>query len=89
MESDWSCQLLVRCSINTFIAYRVQVLALEYNMEKPKQFVGLFGLFNIGMLMIIGLYMIIGVFGYLKFGDNIQASITLNLPFAEKLVSIL
>ncbi|XP_013189029.1 proton-coupled amino acid transporter-like protein CG1139 [Amyelois transitella] len=60
------------------------VLALEYNMENPKQFVGLFGLFNIGMVIIMALYLIVGLFGYLKYGDDIQASITLNLPQVEK-----
>ncbi|CAG5039807.1 unnamed protein product [Parnassius apollo] len=61
-----------------------QVLALEYNMEGPKRFVGLFGLFNLGMIIIIALYIIVGVFGYLKYGDTIEATITLNLPQEEK-----
>ncbi|CAH2103310.1 unnamed protein product [Euphydryas editha] len=60
------------------------VLALEYNMENPKQFVGLFGLFNIGMLIIMSLYLLMGIFGYLKYGDDIKASITLNLPQDQK-----
>ncbi|CAK1588266.1 unnamed protein product [Parnassius mnemosyne] len=60
------------------------VLALEYNMEEPKRFVGFFGLFNLGMAIIITLYIIIGVFGYLKYGDTIEATITLNLPQEEK-----
>ncbi|XP_047543390.1 proton-coupled amino acid transporter-like protein CG1139 [Vanessa atalanta] len=60
------------------------VLALEYNMENPKRFVGLFGLFNIGMAIIMSLYLLMGIFGYLKYGDDIKASITLNLPHNEK-----
>ncbi|KAG6461876.1 proton-coupled amino acid transporter-like protein CG1139 [Manduca sexta] len=60
------------------------VLALEYNMEHPRQFVGLFGLFNIGMAIICLLYLLVGVFGYLKFGNEVEASITLNLPFNQK-----
>ncbi|XP_045531125.1 proton-coupled amino acid transporter-like protein CG1139 [Pieris brassicae] len=60
------------------------VLALEYNMEEPQRFVGLCGLFNIGMIIIITLYLTMGVFGYLKYGDDIQPSITLNLPQEEK-----
>lgn len=59
-------------------------MALEYNMEKPKQFVGLFGLFNIGMVIIMMLYLLVGIFGYLKYGDEIEPSITLNLPQMEK-----
>ncbi|OWR43751.1 proton-coupled amino acid transporter-like protein CG1139 [Danaus plexippus] len=60
------------------------VLALEYNMEQPKRFVGLFGLFNIGMVIIMSLYLLMGIFGYLKYGDEIKASITLNLPQNQK-----
>ncbi|CAH0402211.1 unnamed protein product [Chilo suppressalis] len=60
------------------------VLALEYNMENPKHFVGLFGLFNIGMTIIVVAYSLIGIFGFLKYGSTIQASITLNLPQDQK-----
>ncbi|KAI8430465.1 hypothetical protein MSG28_000731 [Choristoneura fumiferana] len=56
------------------------ILALEYNMDHPKRFLGYFGLFNIAMTMILALYALVGVFGYLKYGDNIKASLTLNLP---------
>ncbi|XP_041986625.1 proton-coupled amino acid transporter-like protein CG1139 [Aricia agestis] len=60
------------------------ILALEYNMENPKRFVTFFGLFNIGMTIIVAVYIMVGVFGFLKYGDDIKASITLNLPQEEK-----
>ncbi|XP_068632472.1 proton-coupled amino acid transporter-like protein CG1139 [Battus philenor] len=60
------------------------VLALEYNMEQPKRFVGMFGLFSIGMFSITILYLVMGVFGYLKYGEDIKATITLNLPQEQK-----
>ncbi|XP_063373014.1 proton-coupled amino acid transporter-like protein CG1139 [Cydia amplana] len=60
------------------------ILALEYNMEEPKKFVGCFGLFNIGMAIILILYIIVGIFGYMKYGNEIEASLTLNLPRHEK-----
>ncbi|KAJ2954570.1 hypothetical protein O0L34_g2859 [Tuta absoluta] len=60
------------------------VLALEYNMANPKQFRGICGLFNVGMVIVVLLYCLVGVFGYLKYGDKIQSSITLNLPTSEK-----
>ncbi|XP_022833013.1 proton-coupled amino acid transporter-like protein CG1139 [Spodoptera litura] len=60
------------------------ILALESNMEKPKEFTGLFGLFSIGMSIIVVLYATLGIFGYMKYGDEIKASITLNLPQDEK-----
>lgn len=53
-------------------------------MENPKDFTGLFGLFSIGMAIIVVMYMILGIFGYIKYGDEIKASITLNLPQKEK-----
>ncbi|XP_026317007.1 proton-coupled amino acid transporter-like protein CG1139 isoform X2 [Hyposmocoma kahamanoa] len=60
------------------------VLALEYNMENPKQFVGICGLFNIGIAVILLLYLIVGLFGYIKYGSAIKASLTLNLPHEQK-----
>ncbi|KPI91887.1 Proton-coupled amino acid transporter 4 [Papilio xuthus] len=60
------------------------ILALEYNMEEPKRFVGMLGLYSVGMITIITLYLIVGVFGYLKYGEEIKATITLNLPQEQK-----
>ncbi|XP_013144910.1 PREDICTED: proton-coupled amino acid transporter 4-like [Papilio polytes] len=60
------------------------ILALEYNMEEPKRFVGMLGLYSIGMISIIVLYLVVGVFGYLKYGEEIKATITLNLPQEQK-----
>ncbi|XP_052752676.1 proton-coupled amino acid transporter-like protein CG1139 [Galleria mellonella] len=60
------------------------ILALEYNMDCPKKFTGICGLFNLGMIVIMILYTLVGVFGYLKYGNNIKASITLNLPSDQK-----
>ncbi|XP_048004303.1 proton-coupled amino acid transporter-like protein CG1139 [Leguminivora glycinivorella] len=64
------------------------ILALEYNMEKPKKFVGYFGLFNISMAIILTLYCLVGIFGYMKYGKEIEASLTLNLPRHEKKAQI-
>ncbi|CAG9130323.1 unnamed protein product [Plutella xylostella] len=60
------------------------ILALEYNMQQPKKFLGIAGLFNIAMLIILFLYTVVGVCGYLKYGEDIKASITLNLPASHK-----
>ncbi|KAH9630371.1 hypothetical protein HF086_004504 [Spodoptera exigua] len=60
------------------------ILALERNMENPKDFTGLFGLFSIGMVIIVVMYTTLGIFGYIKYGEEVQASITLNLPQDEK-----
>ncbi|XP_059059749.1 proton-coupled amino acid transporter-like protein CG1139 [Achroia grisella] len=60
------------------------ILALEYNMDCPKKFTGICGLFNLGMIAIMTLYTLVGVFGYLKYGNDLKASITLNLPSDQK-----
>lgn len=60
-----------------------QILPLENEMKTPKAFGGSYGVLNISMISIVFLYVGMGFFGYLKFGEDIQGSITLNLPAAE------
>lgn len=56
------------------------VLPLENNMKTPDDFGGWNGVLNTGMVIVAALYTAIGFFGYLKYGENVQGSITLNLP---------
>lgn len=56
------------------------VIAVENNMKTPKSFGGAFGVLNISMVITVFLYVAMGFFGYWKYGDESQASITLNLP---------
>lgn len=56
------------------------VLPLQNEMKKPNDFDRTFGVLNIGMTFVTTLYITVGFIGYLKFGDDIQGSITLNLP---------
>ncbi|KAL5280369.1 hypothetical protein ACFFRR_004389 [Megaselia abdita] len=56
------------------------VLPLENNMRTPQDFGGTTGVLNTGMVIVACLYTAIGFFGYLKYGDDVQGSITLNLP---------
>ena len=52
-----------------------------YNeMKHKKSFDSYFGVLNIGMCLVAVMYFVIGLFGYLKYGKEVQASITLNLP---------
>lgn len=54
-------------------------MPLENEMRKPKQFVGPTGVLNRAFAIIIFLYVGMGLFGYLKYGNAIRDSITLNL----------
>lgn len=58
----------------------LQVMPLENNMKNPNHFIGCPGVLNIGMAILVTLYAATGFFGYLKYGDSTEASITLNLP---------
>lgn len=55
------------------------VLPLENNMKNPTAFGGLTGVLNTGMCITVLMYSAFGFFGYLKYGDAIEATITLNL----------
>lgn len=52
-------------------------------MKTPKSFGGYCGVLNIGMTVIVILYIIIGFVGYLKYGSEAGGSITFNLPQEE------
>lgn len=56
------------------------ILPLENNMKTPQDFGGLTGVLNTGMVIVAVLYTAVGFFGYLKYGDAVKGSITLNLP---------
>ncbi|GAB0096052.1 proton-coupled amino acid transporter-like protein CG1139 [Sergentomyia squamirostris] len=56
------------------------VLPVEYKMNNPKSFRGNFGVMNVAMVIIALLYIIVGFTGYLKYGEYVRGSITLNLP---------
>lgn len=49
-------------------------------MESPERFGTTFGVLNCALVPITLLYTVVGFFGYLKYGDATQGSITLNLP---------
>lgn len=55
------------------------VMPVENNMEKPQYFLGCPGVLNSAMSIVVVLYATIGFFGYLKYGEYTEASVTLNL----------
>ncbi|XP_015588479.1 proton-coupled amino acid transporter-like protein pathetic isoform X2 [Cephus cinctus] len=61
------------------------VMPLENNMKTPTHFIGCPGVLNIGMFCVVLLYTGVGFFGYVKYGDATEGSITLNLPRDEVL----
>lgn len=55
------------------------VLPLENNMKTPDAFGGYTGVLTTGMTIVTALYTAVGFYGYLKYGNDVEASITLNL----------
>ncbi|EDQ90898.1 uncharacterized protein MONBRDRAFT_1039, partial [Monosiga brevicollis MX1] len=53
------------------------VLPMENSMAEPERFATVI---NIGMSVVVILYVSFGALGYMVFGDAVQGSITLNLP---------
>jgi len=63
------------------------VLPLQKNMRTPQDFRGWNGVLNTGMIIVTVLYFAVGFYGYLKYGDDIKGSITLNLPSGDMYVN--
>lgn len=49
-------------------------------MKKPKHFLGCPGVLTIAMSIVVSLFCALGLVGYIKYGDDTEANITLNLP---------
>ena len=62
------------------------VLPIENQMRKPKDMLGWNGVLNTSMGLVTALYVAMGFYGYLKYGETIESSITLNLPPADMYV---
>ncbi|XP_034825541.2 proton-coupled amino acid transporter-like protein pathetic [Maniola hyperantus] len=61
------------------------VMPVENEMANPRRFLGCPGVLNSTMVLVAILYAVVGLFGYLKYGDEVLGSITLNLPEEEPL----
>lgn len=59
------------------------VLPLKNAMKKPSDFDRPLGVLNIGIGIVTVLFISFGFFGYLKWGENVAGSLTLNLPEAD------
>ena len=64
------------------------VLPLENQMKTPADMKGWNGVLNTSMVLVLCLYIAVGFFGYLKYGETVTGSITLNLPVDEFLATL-
>lgn len=55
------------------------VLPLRNAMKKPESFNSRFGVLNLTIFAITTLCVVTGFIGYLKWGEDVEGSITLNL----------
>lgn len=56
------------------------VIPLENEMKTPKAMTKRFGVLDISFFLLVVINAMIGVSGYLKYGDSVESTITLNLP---------
>jgi solute carrier family 36 (proton-coupled amino acid transporter) len=60
------------------------VLPLQNSIKVPRNFHRKIGVLNVGMTAVTLIYTMFGFIGYLKYGEDVQGSLTLNLPKDEK-----
>lgn len=56
------------------------ILPLKNDMKEPKKFGQFFGALNLSMSVIAAIYVAFGFMGYLRYGDEAEANMLLNLP---------
>lgn len=61
------------------------VLPLKNSMKNPSNFSRPLGVLNVGVAMQTILFLSLGIFGYWKYGEKTEPSLTLNLDFEEVL----
>lgn len=59
----------------------LQVLPLFAEIKDDTKFTSKFGVLNFGMVAVMILNVPLGITGYMKWGENVQSSLTLNLPY--------
>lgn len=61
------------------------VMPVENSMKKPQHFLGAPSVLLIAMITVMVLYTVMGFLGFVRYGDLIRGSITLNLPTEDNL----
>ncbi|CAK1553986.1 unnamed protein product [Leptosia nina] len=64
------------------------VLPLKNEMRKPELFQKPLGVLNVGMAVVGCIFISMGFLGYLKWGEDVAGSMTLNLPRGQILSSV-
>ena len=55
-------------------------MGLYRSMKRREHFAKTFGVINIAIFVVMIFYSVVGFLGYLKYGEEVAASITLSLP---------
>ncbi|CAI4229590.1 unnamed protein product [Auanema sp. JU1783] len=73
---------LVNCAGSLLYSFEGQamVLPLENKLRHPQDMIGFTGVLSTGMSLVSIVYTYCGFFGYITYGQDVQGSITLNLP---------
>ncbi|XP_008211053.1 proton-coupled amino acid transporter 1 [Nasonia vitripennis] len=83
--ADWSqLPLFFGTAIYAFEGIAL-VLPLKNEMIKPKNFDRPLGVLNVGMIIVGCMFIAIGFLSYLRYGEEVAGSVTLNLPEKELL----
>ncbi|XP_039287467.1 proton-coupled amino acid transporter 4-like [Nilaparvata lugens] len=79
MAADWKqLPLFFGTTVYAFEGISL-VLPLQNEMKNAKKFDTKFGVLNMGMTVVCAILISIGFVGYLKYGDDVKGSLTLNL----------
>ncbi|KAF6209944.1 hypothetical protein GE061_015698 [Apolygus lucorum] len=64
------------------------IMPLKNEMKNPKRFGSAFGVLNVAMVPNLMMFLSVGFVGFLKYGPEVKASITLNMPEGEILAEM-
>ncbi|VDO99325.1 unnamed protein product [Soboliphyme baturini] len=59
------------------------ISAIESRSLRPKNIIKWNGVLNTSCVLVAVLYIVLGFYGYVKFGDEVKGTVTLNLPMDE------
>ncbi|KAM8711535.1 hypothetical protein ACLKA7_000643 [Drosophila subpalustris] len=65
------------------------MLVVEANMAHPENYLGFCGVLNMAVFFILFTNIFFGIMGYWRFGEHVEASVTLNIPQNEVLSQII